>query len=101
MRNSDFVTPATGDGFRVNKYGQVDFRVIATVDYTGDLTTIAQVPAQYRPVAQKMFIGSALIDGSRIPATFYVETNGNVRVYTVTAAKKGVMFAVGGSYSIK
>lgn len=101
QQNSNFVTPHEASGFRMNKFGQVDFQLAITKDYSGDLTTIAQAPQQCVPVSRKMVVGSALIDGSRIPATFYVETSGAVRVYTATTAKTGVLFAVGGSYSIK
>lgn len=99
--NSNFVTPYESGGFKLNKFGQVDFQIAVTKDYSGDLTTIAQAPQQCVPVSRKMVVGSALIDGSRIPATFYVETSGAVRVYAATTAKTGVLFVVGGSYSIK
>lgn len=99
--NSNFLSPGSETGVYMDMFGHVDLAVIATVDYTGDLTTIKTIESKYRPKSQKMFIGKATVNGNVMPCTFYLYTNGEIKAYTGTSAANSASFVCCGGYSLK
>lgn len=101
--NTELVEPGTAAGFHRNRFGQVDFEITPTSNYEGNLTVIGRIPDGYIPTRRKLFIGKFTDNesGDVRPATFYFNSNGDISVYTATQAKTNLLFALGGSYSIK
>lgn len=99
--NAELKEPASTSTARLDAFGHVDLQLTVTADYTGDLTKIATLDAAYRPAVRKMIIGKANTKSGAIPATFYIDWNGEVSVYTGTLAETGILFALGGGYSVK